>query len=67
VIVFSFVVIAFRPGRASSLTVLLYTRNLTLKVPVYTFLLENIVKSCFRGPSEAEGPQQSVLVIALYF
>jgi hypothetical protein len=47
VIVLSFVVVAFRPGQASSLTVLLYTRNLTSKVPVYIFLLENIVKSCF--------------------
>jgi hypothetical protein len=46
-IVLSFVVIAFRLCQASSLTVLLYTRNLTSKVPVYIFLLENIVKSCF--------------------
>jgi hypothetical protein len=47
VIVLSFVVIAFRPSQASFLTVLLYTRNLASEVPVYIFLLENIVKSCF--------------------
>jgi hypothetical protein len=52
-------VIAFRPSQASSLTVLLYACNLTSKVPVYIFLLENIVKSCFLGPSEAEGPQHT--------
>jgi hypothetical protein len=40
-------VIAFRPSQASPLTVLLYTRNLTSKVPVYIFLSENFVKSCF--------------------
>jgi hypothetical protein len=28
------------------------------KVPVHTFHLENIVKSCFGGPSEDEAPQQ---------
>jgi hypothetical protein len=40
------------------LTILLYTRNPIPKIPVHTFHLENIVKSCFWGPSEAEGPQQ---------
>jgi hypothetical protein len=39
------------------LTMLLYTRNLTSKVPVHIFFLENIVKLHFWGPSEAEGPQ----------
>jgi hypothetical protein len=29
------------------LTMLLYTRNLTPKVPVHMFHSENIVKSCF--------------------
>jgi hypothetical protein len=28
------------------------------KIPVHTFHLENIIKLCFWGPSEAEGPQQ---------
>ena len=36
---------------------LLYTRNLTPKIPARMFHSENIVKSCFWGPSEAEGPQ----------
>jgi hypothetical protein len=40
------------------LIMLLYTRNLTSKVPVHIFLLENVVKLRFWGPSEAEGPQQ---------
>jgi hypothetical protein len=40
------------------LTMFLYTRNLTSTVPVHIFLLENIVKLPFWGPSEAEGPQQ---------
>jgi hypothetical protein len=40
---------------------LLYTRNLTSKVPVHIFLLENIVKLRFWGPSEAEGPQHEAL------
>jgi hypothetical protein len=42
------------------LTMFLYTRNLSSKVPVHTFLLENIVKLRFWGPSEAEGPQQAL-------
>ena len=29
------------------------------KIPVNVLYSRNIVKSCFRGPSEAEGPQQS--------
>jgi hypothetical protein len=40
------------------LTMFLYTRNLSSKVPVHMFLLEDIVKLRFWGPSEAEGPQQ---------
>jgi hypothetical protein len=28
------------------------------KIPVNVLYSRNIVKSCFRGPSEAEGPQQ---------
>jgi hypothetical protein len=40
------------------LTVLLYTHDPILKIPAHIFHLENIVKSCFSGPSEAEGPQQ---------
>jgi hypothetical protein len=43
------------------LTMLLYTRNLTSKVPVHIFLLEKIVKLRFWGPSEAEGPQHLYL------
>jgi hypothetical protein len=43
------------------LTMLLYARNLTSKVPVHIFFLENIVKLHFWGPSEAEGPQQKVM------
>jgi hypothetical protein len=30
------------------------------KIPVHTLHSRNIVKSCFWGPSEAEGPQQSL-------
>jgi hypothetical protein len=45
---------------------LLYTRNLTSKVPVHIFLLENIVKLRFRGPSEAEGPQQQPKAIPVH-
>jgi hypothetical protein len=31
------------------------------KIPVHTLYSRNIVKSCFWGPSEAEGPQQACL------
>jgi hypothetical protein len=31
------------------------------KIPVYTLYSRNTVKSCFWGPSEAEGPQQKLL------
>jgi hypothetical protein len=49
---------SWSPSQSSFvLTMLLYTRNLTSKVPVHIFLLENIVKLHFWGPSEAEGPQ----------
>jgi hypothetical protein len=47
------------------------------KIPVHTLYSRNTVKSCFWGPSEAEGPQQglclifpistSVLDLELYF
>jgi hypothetical protein len=40
---------------------LLYTHDPILKMHVHIFHLENIVKLCFWGPSEAEGPQQCVL------
>jgi hypothetical protein len=40
------------------LTMLLYTHDPIPKIPVHIFHLENIVKSCFWGPSEAEDPQQ---------
>jgi hypothetical protein len=40
------------------LTMLLYARNLSPKIPVHMFHSGNTVKSCFWGPSEAEGPQQ---------
>ena len=36
----------------------LYAHDPNPKIPVHIFHLENIVKSCFWGPSEAEGPQQ---------
>jgi hypothetical protein len=39
------------------LTMLLYAHDPIPKTPIHIFLLENIVKSCFLGPSEAEGPQ----------
>jgi hypothetical protein len=49
---------SWSPSQSSFvLIMLLYTRNLTSKVPVHIFLLENIVKLRFWGPSEAEGPQ----------
>jgi hypothetical protein len=54
--IFSFVTIAFRPTQASSWPYS-YTCNPIPKIPVHIFHLENIVKSCFWGPSEAEGPQ----------
>jgi hypothetical protein len=34
-----------------------YAFNPRPKVPVHMLHFENIVKSCFRGPSEDEGPQ----------
>jgi hypothetical protein len=37
---------------------LLYAHDPIPKTPVHIFHLENIVKSCFLGPLEAEGPQQ---------
>jgi hypothetical protein len=40
------------------LTMLLYAHDPIPKILVHIFHLENIVKSCFRGPLEAEGPQQ---------
>jgi hypothetical protein len=53
VIVLSFVVVAFRPSQASFLTVLLYSRNLTSKVP-FTYLswktLSNHVFEDLRKP-----------------
>jgi hypothetical protein len=50
---------SWSPSQSSFVLIMfLYTRNLTLKVPVHIFLLENIVKLRFWGPSEAEGPQQ---------
>jgi hypothetical protein len=50
---------SWSPSQSSFvLTMLLYTRNLTSKVSVHIFLVENIVKLRFWGPSEAEGPQQ---------
>jgi hypothetical protein len=39
---------------------LLYTHDPIPKIPVHIFHLENIVKSCFWGPSEAEGPQHQL-------
>jgi hypothetical protein len=42
------------------LAMFLYTHNLSSKVPVHIFLLENIVKLRFWGPSEAEGPQHNL-------
>jgi hypothetical protein len=52
---------SWSPSQSSFvLTMLLYTRNLTSKVSVHIFLLENIVKLRFWGPSEAEGPQQLI-------
>jgi hypothetical protein len=49
---------SWSPSQSSFvLTMFLYTRNLSSKVPVHIFLLENIVKLRFWGPSEAEGPQ----------
>jgi hypothetical protein len=35
--------------------------DLSTKVPVHTLYSRNTVKSCFWGPSEAEGPQQCLL------
>jgi hypothetical protein len=35
--------------------------NLDPKIPVHTLYSRNTVKSCFWGPSEAEGPQHYVL------
>jgi hypothetical protein len=32
--------------------------DLSLKIPVHTLYSRNTVKSCFWGPSDAEGPQQ---------
>jgi hypothetical protein len=57
--------LVLRHNRLSScsgfvLTILLYTHDLIPKIPVHIFHLENIVKSCFRGPSKAEGPQHLV-------
>jgi hypothetical protein len=50
---------SWSPSQSSfAWTILLYTRNLSSKVPVHIFLLENIVKLRFWGPLEAEGPQQ---------
>jgi hypothetical protein len=52
---------SWSPSQSSFvLTMFLYTRNLTSKVPVHIFLLENIVKLHFWGPSEAEGPQHAL-------
>jgi hypothetical protein len=49
---------SWSPSQSSFvLTMFLYTRNLSSKVPVHIFLLENILKLRFWGPSEAEGPQ----------
>jgi hypothetical protein len=49
---------SWSPSQSSFvLTMFLYTRNLTSKVPVHIFLLENTVKLRFWGPLEAEGPQ----------
>jgi hypothetical protein len=51
---------SWSPSQSSFvLTMFLYTRNLSSKVPVHIFLLENIVKLRFWGPSEAEGPQHT--------
>jgi hypothetical protein len=43
----------------SFVLIVLHVHNLSPKIPVHTFHLENIVKSCFWGPSEDEGPQQT--------
>jgi hypothetical protein len=57
---------SWSPSQSSFvLTMFLYTRNLSSKVPVHIFLLENIVKLHFWGPSEAEGPQQWSLMLFL--
>jgi hypothetical protein len=40
------------------LIMLLYTHDPIPKIPIHIFHLENVVKSCFGGPSKAEGPQQ---------
>jgi hypothetical protein len=37
--------------------------DLIPKVPVHVSFSRNIVKSCFWGPSEAEGPQQIVFLL----
>ena len=36
--------------------------DLNPKIPVHTLYSRNTVKSCFWGPSDAEGPQHSVLL-----
>jgi hypothetical protein len=43
-----------------ALTMLLYAHEPIPKIPVHIFHMENIVKSCFGGPSEAEGPQHTL-------
>jgi hypothetical protein len=59
-----------RPWLRSSITLRLdyasyvvYNFDLCPKVPVHMLHLENIVRSCFLGPSEDEGPQNALSVI----
>jgi hypothetical protein len=47
------------------LTKLLYTHDPIPKMPVHIFHLENIVKLCFWGPLEAEGPQHYVCIVLM--
>jgi hypothetical protein len=45
----------------SFVLIVLHVHSLGPKISVHAFHLEDIVKSCFWGPSEDEGPQQLVL------
>jgi hypothetical protein len=49
------------------LSVLLHTVGSSSKIPVHTLYSRDIVKSCFWGPSETEGPQQVSFVITFAY
>jgi hypothetical protein len=48
------------------LTMLLYTRNLTSKVPVHIFLLENIVNYVFEDLRKPKAPNNDFFNVAAF-